>query len=73
VRISVTHLAFDSGVSPVALKAASADAVKQAALAAEPTLLEPIMKVPPHALYSLSSRRHHHHGERSHSNERHRV
>lgn len=45
VRVAVTHLAVDPGVSPTALKAASADAVKQAALAADPTLLEPIMKL----------------------------
>ena len=53
VRVSVTHLSIDSGVSPIALKAALADAVKQAALSADPTLMEPIMKVVPHAAHTL--------------------
>jgi translation elongation factor EF-G len=45
VRVSVTHLSIEAGVTPTALKAALADAVKQAALSADPTILEPVMKV----------------------------
>jgi translation elongation factor EF-G len=61
VRVAVTHLAVDPGVSPTALKAASADAVKQAALAADPTLLEPIMKVPYHDTHTHTTHTHTHH------------
>jgi len=45
VHVSVTHLVADSGMSPTVLKAALADAVKQAALSAKPAVLEPVMKV----------------------------